>query len=148
MATLKTRTNRLLVAGGFAVAIAAAPVVVALSTPAGPASHAVADCLDTEIADQVNGGCQPAPVSDLAPAPAPVSDLAPPTANPFVPEMSQSAPGSFDEGASTGNIGDIDSEVPNNVPCTGGDTNACVGDLTSEGAIFAPAMDPAMVLVK
>ena len=148
MATLSTRTNRLLVAGGFAVAIAAAPVVVALSTPAGPASHAVADCPDTEVADPVSGACQPAPVSGLAPAPAPVSDLAPATANPFIPEMSQSAPGSWDDGAATGNVGDIDSEVPNNVPCTGGDTNACVGDLTGEGAIFAPAMDPAMVPVK
>ena len=112
MATLSTLTNRLLVAGGFAVAIAAAPVVVALSAPAGPAPHAVADCPSTEVMDPNSGACQP------------ISDVAPPTTNPIEPGVTDLAPGALTE-SGAGNVGQLP-EV-NGIPCNGGNTGLCIG---------------------
>lgn len=113
MASLTTLTNRLLVAGGFAVAVAAAPVVVALSTPAVPSGSVLADCPDTEILDPVSGACKP------------IQDVAPPTANPINPENAQLAPGAITEGAGSGNVGQLP-EV-NGIPCTGANVGQCIG---------------------
>jgi hypothetical protein len=113
MATLTTLTNRLLVAGGFAVAIAAAPVMVALSTPAAPSSPALAECPSTEVADPVTGACQP------------ISDVAPPTTNPVNPEGAALAPGALTEGTGSGNVGQLP-EVAG-IPCTGGNIGQCIG---------------------
>lgn len=113
MATLTTLTNRLLVAGGFAVAIAAAPVVVALSTPAAPAGPALAECPTTEVADPVTGACQP------------ISDVAPPTENPINPEGAALGPGAITEGSGTGSNGQLP-EI-NGIPCTGGNVGQCIG---------------------
>ncbi len=113
MATLTTLTNRLLVAGGFAVAIAAAPVVVALSTPAAPSSPALAECPSTEIADPVTGACQP------------FSDVAPPTQNPINPEGAPLEAGAITEGTGSGSVGQLP-EV-NGIPCTGANVGQCIG---------------------
>ena len=112
MATFSTLTSRLLVAGGFAVAIAAAPVVVALSTPAGPASNAVADCPSTEVLDPNSGACQP------------ISDVAPQTTNPIEPGVTDLAPGALTE-SGQGNAGQLP-EV-DGIPCNGGNTGLCMG---------------------
>ena len=113
MATLTTLTNRLLVAGGFAVAIAAAPVVVALSTPAAPSSPALADCPATELADPATGACQP------------ISDVAPPTQNPINPEGAPLEAGAITEGTGSGSVGQLP-EVAG-IPCTGANVGQCIG---------------------
>lgn len=120
MATLTALTNRLLVAGGFAVAVAAAPVVVALATPSGTAGPAVAECPSTEIADPVTGACQP------------IQDVAPPTQNPIDPEKAALEPGSLTEGTGTGSTGQLP-EV-NGIPCTGENTGQCIGLEGGKGA--------------
>lgn len=113
MATLSTLTNRVLVAGGFAVAMAAAPVVVALSAPAAPGAPALAECPSTEIADPVTGACQP------------IQDVAPPTQSPLNPENAQLAPGALTEGTGTGNVGQLP-EVAG-IPCNGQNIGQCIG---------------------
>jgi len=112
MATLSTLTNRLLVAGGFAVAIAAAPVVVALSIPAGPASNSVAECPTTEVLDPNSGVCQP------------ISDVTPQTTNPIEPGVTNLAPNGLTE-SSQGNLGQLP-EV-DGIPCNGGNNGLCMG---------------------
>lgn len=59
MAVLSRTAQRLLLAGGFAVAAAAAPILVAATTPAGPAATAVATCPSTEVFDPATGACRP-----------------------------------------------------------------------------------------
>lgn len=113
MASLSTLTNRLLVAGGFAVAVAAAPVVVALSTPAAPSAPALAECAPTEILNPVSGACQP------------ITDVAPPTQNPVNPENAALAPGAITEGTGSGSAGQLP-EVAG-IPCTGGNIGQCIG---------------------
>lgn len=112
MATLSTLTTRLLAAGGFAVAVAAAPVVVALSTPAGPASPALAECPSTEILDPNTGACRP------------IDDVSAPTTNPIEPGVTDLAPGALTE-SGQGNVGQLP-EV-NGIPCNGGNTGLCMG---------------------
>ncbi len=113
MATLTTLTNRFLAAGAFAVAVAAAPIVVALSTPAAPAGPALAECPPTEVADPVTGACQP------------ISDVAPPTENPINPEGAALGPDAITEGTGSGSVGQVP-EV-NGIPCTGANTGQCIG---------------------
>ena len=113
MATLTTLTTRVLVAGGFAVAMAAAPVVVALSAPAAPSGPALAECPSTEILDPVSGACQP------------IQDVAPPTQNPINPENAQLAPGAITEGTGTGSAGQLP-EVAG-IPCNGTNIGQCIG---------------------
>ena len=120
MATLTSLTSRLLAAGGFAVAIAAAPVVVALATPAGPASNAVAECPSAEILDPVTGACRPDLVGTM------------PTQSPIDPEHAKLETGSITQGAGTGAVGQLPSV--DGIPCTGGNTGKCVGLEESQGA--------------
>ena len=110
MATISTLTSRLLAAGGFAVAVAAAPVVVALSTPAAPA---LAQCPMTEVLDPVSGACKP------------IQDVAPPTQNPLNPEGAPLMPGSI---TSNGQLPEVDG-----IPCTGANTGMCIGLQQSKG---------------
>ena len=73
--------RRFLLAGGFAVAVAAAPAVVALATPStAPSSH-LADCASGEDADQFTGECVPSLVPN---SPSPFTTTA---ANPDIPEI-------------------------------------------------------------
>jgi hypothetical protein len=120
MASLTTLTNRLVVAGSFAVAVAAAPVVVALSTPAASPAPALADCPMTEVLDPVSGACKP------------IQDVTPPTQNPLNPEGAALAPGALTEGTGSGNVGQL-AEI-NGIPCTGGNTGQCIGLEQSQGA--------------
>jgi hypothetical protein len=117
MATLTTFTNRLLVAGGFAVAAVAAPVVVALSASTAPAGPALAECPSTELKDPITGACQP------------FNDVAPPTQNPINPEGAPLEPGSITSGLNVGQLPEV-----NGIPCTGGNTGQCIGLEQSKGA--------------
>lgn len=112
MATLSTLAHRALVAGGFAVAVSAAPLAAALMATAGPASPALASCPSTEVLDPVSGACKP------------LTDVSEPTFNPVDPGITGLEPGSVTSGQ-TGNTGRLP-EV-NGIPCTGGDTGLCIG---------------------
>jgi hypothetical protein len=63
MATLEISVRRLVLAGGFAVAVAAAPALAALAAPFG-AAPAVAACPNGESSDTFTGMCTP----DLVPS--------------------------------------------------------------------------------
>ena len=56
MATVSHSTRRILLAGGFAVAAVAAPILLTLATPEGPS---VATCPSTEVFDPATGACRP-----------------------------------------------------------------------------------------
>jgi hypothetical protein len=59
MATFDMTARRLVLAGGFALAIAAAPAVAAFTVPStGPTTH-VAACSDGEEEDLFTGNCVP-----------------------------------------------------------------------------------------
>jgi hypothetical protein len=112
MASLTTLTNRLLLAGGFAVAIVAAPVVVALSAPAAAPSPAQAEGPMTEVMDPNTGACRP------------ITDMAPQTTSPIEPGITNLQPGSLTQ-SGQGNVGQLP-EV-NGIPCNGGNTGLCIG---------------------
>lgn len=117
MATLTPLTSRLLAAGSFAVAVAAAPLMISLATPA---PQALADdCPDTEVWDETSGACQP------------ISDVTPATQNPINPENAPMQPGSITEGSGTGNVGQLGSV--DGIPCTGANTGECIGLQESQG---------------
>ncbi len=73
--------RRLLIAGGFVLAIAAAPVVSAFAAPSAVSGSPLADCASGEDADQYTGECVPFAVPN---SPAPFTTTA---ANPDVPEI-------------------------------------------------------------
>ena len=60
MTVVTNATRRLLLAGGFALAVAALIGAIAAYDGA-PALPAVASCPDGEVLDEVTGGCLPAP---------------------------------------------------------------------------------------
>ena len=62
MATLKLRTRRLILAGGFAVAVAAAPAALFIVVPTNSAPT-ISACPNGESEDAFTGNCVP----DLAP---------------------------------------------------------------------------------
>jgi hypothetical protein len=73
--------RRFVIAGGFALAVAAAPAVAALAVPSGaPASH-LAVCASGEDSDQYTGECVPFAVPN---SPSPFTTSA---ANPDIPEI-------------------------------------------------------------
>jgi hypothetical protein len=99
MATFQHPARRIILAGGFAVAIAAAPLVAAFAVPsAGSPGTPVAACPAGEIEDLYTDAC--------------------------VPEMVPSRPG----GISYSTPGDS-SSVPEiqGIPCTGANTGQCIG---------------------
>lgn len=112
MATLTTVTHRVLVAGGFAAAVSAAPLVAALAVAVGPASPALASCPATEVADPVSGACKP------------LTDVTEPSLNPVDPGITGLEPGSVTSGKA-GEVGRLP-EV-NGIPCNGGNTGLCLG---------------------
>jgi hypothetical protein len=63
MATLQLPARRLILAGGFAVAVAAAPAIVAFATPAAAPAPSVAACPSGETEDTFTNVCVP----DLVP---------------------------------------------------------------------------------
>ena len=112
MAIHTTFAHRLLIAGGFAVAVSAAPLVAALATPAAPAAPALAQCPPNEVVDPNTGACRP------------VTDVAPTSTNPIEPGITDLQPGAITESGS-GNLGQLP-EV-NGVPCNGDNTGLCIG---------------------
>lgn len=58
MATFQFQPRRLLIVGGFAVAVAAAPAIAVFAVPTPPAAP-VAQCPSGEEADQFTGVCVP-----------------------------------------------------------------------------------------
>lgn len=119
MATLHTFAGRLLLAGSFAVAAAAAPLVIAFGTPAGPTAPALAECPANELLDPVSGACQP------------ITDVAPPTQNPLNPENTNLQTGEITSGA-PGEVGQL--PAVDGIPCTGANTGQCIGLQESQGA--------------
>jgi hypothetical protein len=113
MATDVSLVDRLLVAGGFAFAVAAAPVVAGLATPAGPASHAVAECPNTESINPATGACQP-----------------PSTSNPISPKDANLQPGGMPQ-ATPAPRGPGELPSFDGVPCT--PAEGCLGLEQSKG---------------
>lgn len=60
MATLKNSARRLAIAGGFALAVAAAPAVAAFTLPSTGATP-VAECPPGEVVNPATGACAPGP---------------------------------------------------------------------------------------
>jgi hypothetical protein len=108
MATLRLPTRRLILAGGFSVAIAAAPAVAFFAVPsASPSAPSIAACPAGETEDLYTDTC--------------------------VPEMSPNVAGGTYPTTAPGGItystpGDT-SSVPeiNGIPCTGRNTGQCIG---------------------
>ena len=109
MATSTSFAHRVLVAGGFAVAVSAAPLIAALAAPTGPA---LAQCPSTEVLDPNTGACKP------------INDQPGPTTNPIEPGVTDLAPGALTE-SGQGNVGQLP-EV-NGIPCEGNNTGLCIG---------------------
>lgn len=132
MATISTFAHRLLLAGGFAVAVSAAPLVAAMATPAGPASPALAECPATEVLDPASGACRPIP--DKA-----ATDQTNEQLNPINPEGAALQPGAITDSA-PGNVGSLP-EI-DGIPCTGANTGKCIGlQESNAGQAVAPKIE-------
>ena len=129
MAALMNTPQRLLLAGGFALAVAAAPLSTILSIPA--ASAPVASCPASQVEDAATGACRP------------ITDESPPTFSPLNPESNPLQAGEITS-SRTGNVGELP-EV-NGIPCSGShhggsSTGECIG--LQEAQNLAPALKPA-----
>ena len=112
MASHTSTAHRLLLVGGFAVAASAAPILIAVATPSGPASPALAQCPSGEVLDQASGACKP------------TTDKTPTTFNPVDPGITGLQPGGITSSL-PGDVGMLP-EV-NGIPCKGDNTGLCVG---------------------
>ncbi|MCV7282498.1 hypothetical protein H7J88_22960 [Mycolicibacterium flavescens] len=81
MATLKFPAQRLLLAGGFAVAIAGAPAVAVFAAPAFDVAPVAQGCVGGEEPDQFTGVCIPHTVPNAG------SVFSTPAGNPDIPEV-------------------------------------------------------------
>lgn len=110
--------RRLLLAGGFALALSAAPLVAAtVSAPTAPAGPALATCPTGEVLDPASGACKPATMPTT------------PVPNPINPEKIALEPGEITSSL-PGDVGSLP-EV-DGIPCTGGaggggSTSECYG---------------------
>ncbi|WP_059016691.1 hypothetical protein [Mycobacterium sp. M26] len=98
MATLKYSARRLALAGGFALAVAAAPAVAAFTVPTTGPAPAVAECAPGEVVNTEGVGCLPAP----------------PETQPG--DVAFSTPGD------TNSVPEVQG-----IPCTGANTGQCIG---------------------
>lgn len=98
MATLKYSARRLALAGGFALAVAAAPAVAAFTVPSTGPAPAVAECAPGEVVNTEGVGCLPAP----------------PGTQPG--EVTYSSPGD------PNSVPEVQG-----IPCTGANTGQCIG---------------------
>ena len=126
-----TLTQRLVLAGGFALAVAAVPLT--LGHPAPAELPAVASCPPGETLDTASGACKPA------------TDTTAPTLNPLNPENAELQPGGITS-ATEGDIGEL--PKVDGIPCTGaagaggggagsaGGTGECIGLEESQGPAF------------
>jgi hypothetical protein len=115
MATMKFPARRLIIAGGFAVAVAAAPAIAFVATPA-PAATPLAQCPGGEENDLYTSLCVP--------------HLVPNAGEPY-----QAIGGNSDLAA----VG-----IPGGggaIPCTGHNSGQCIG-LSEEAASEGPAAQP------
>jgi len=113
MATLKLPGRRLILAGGFAVAIAAAPGVAVVAVPNNSAPTIAAACASGESEDTFTGTCVP----DLVPN---------------GPQVQTSQAGQ----TSPGGLPSVDG-----IPCTGGNSGECIGlseEQQAEGPMAVP----------
>ena len=106
MPTFEFSVRRLLLAGGFTLAVAAAPAVAALAVPSAASSSHLADCSGGEEADQFTGACVPFVVPN---SPAPFTTSA---ANPDIPEIDGVPCTGRDSGACIGLAEDAPQYVP------------------------------------
>jgi hypothetical protein len=67
MATFQTPVRRLILAGGFAVAIAAAPAIAVFAGPMTSTPTTVAECPSGEVEDPATGACMPVPAEGSVP---------------------------------------------------------------------------------
>jgi hypothetical protein len=67
MATFQTPARRLILAGGFALAIAAAPAVAIFAVPTSSTPAPVAQCPMGEAQDPATGMCMPVPAQASVP---------------------------------------------------------------------------------
>ena len=67
MATTQNPVRRLILAGGFAVAIAAAPAVAVFAVPTTSTPAPVAECAMGDVQDPATGVCMPAPAQSSLP---------------------------------------------------------------------------------
>ena len=128
MASNTSPTRRLLLAGGFAAAVVAAPLIVAVGAAVPGDVTPVASCPTGEVLDTASGACKPP------------TDKAPTTLNPINPENTPLQPG----GITSSRAGDVGSlpEV-NGIPCTGADggggsTSECIGLEQSQNTYKQP----------
>jgi hypothetical protein len=111
MTVLTNATRRLLLAGGFALAVAA-PIGAIAAYDGGSVLPAVASCPEGEVLDEVTGGCLPA------------TGPTPTTFNPINPEGADLQPGAITS-SDPGEIGQLP-EV-DGIPCSGANTGQCIG---------------------
>jgi hypothetical protein len=112
MAILEISARRLIITGGFALAVAAAPAVAAFAGPsAGPVAQP--SCPAGEESDMYTGMCVPhtVPNSPTKPA-APASPFGSIPGNPDVPEI-------------------------DGIPCTGNNSGQCIG-LAEDAPQYVP----------
>ena len=129
MATSISVARRLLLAGGFMLAVAAAPLMAAATShPAGPLP-AVASCPTGEVQDPASGACKPSTDKTTAP-----------TVNPINPESVPLQPNELTS-SRQGDVGSLP-EV-NGIPCNGnhsggGSTGQCIGLSESQSTFQEP----------
>lgn len=114
MATFPFSMRRLILAGGFAIAAAAAPVITAFTVPVSSAP-AVA-CPAGEEEDLYTGVCLPHTVPNSS------SSIGPVSGNPDLPAVNVPGGGG-------------------SIPCTGANTGQCIG-LAEEAQSEGPAVNP------
>jgi len=128
MAPLPSVGRRLLLAGGFSVAIAIAPAVAVFAAPAGAPSGTAVACPNGETDDIFTGECTP----ELAPN-------VPGGTYPTPADSGGTDPTPADSGVTYSTPGDVQSlpEV-GGIPCTGADTGKCIGLQEND----LPAVEP------
>jgi hypothetical protein len=117
MATFQLTARRLILAGGFAVAVAAAPAIAVFAVPASPSASVAQGCAGGEEADTFTGNCVPHTVPNSGASPFNTS-----AANPDLPVVNVPGGG----GA---------------IPCTGANSGQCIG-LAEEQQAMGPQAVP------
>lgn len=102
MPTLEFSAGRFILAGGFALAIAAAPAVAALAVSSTALAAPAASCPAGEEEDLYSGSCLPHTVPNSPTGGSPSSPIGSIAGNPDVPSV-------------------------DGIPCTGGNTGQCIG---------------------
>ena len=130
MASETTAIRRLLIGAGFALALSAAPLTVAVTGgPSAPVGPALASCPPNEQLDTASGACKPITDKTVAPSQNPIN----PENVPFQPgEVTSSRPGDV------GSLPEVDG-----IPCSGAaggasGTGDCIGLENSQSTHHAP----------